>query len=452
MATTRHGMEVGWSGACAVAVLLATSAAAQVPEAVLLMDAEAARSASGRVAEVVRAQMMRIHRVVPGPDAMDLARREPACEGENGLKPLIDRVRAGSDLFFERTDLDGAAQALGEAVAPFFEHPCAARGDEAALGEVCAGAALLVRLHLLRGRTREAEDIARRVANLFPAGMVEETHEPPEVLALISAARDEGREVEVAVTPADRAAGARLLVNGVLGHGDAPWRVRLSPGGRHELAVLTASGAAYVWEGVAAGRGIRLDLDLADRVVPGPKDSLRLAEGVDPGVDGTATARRLAEVTGRTVLFARAGTDGWVRVEEATAGRDATRELLRLKAGPEPGSGIEVVVEPGGPLLSRPAWPWPYVAAGVAAGLLGAGVYLNVAANRDADAVNRGSGNRVGDYRTHRNWAIACYALAGASGAAAVLLAFLKPEPRDRFVVFGAPAAGGGFVSLGSRF
>ncbi len=452
MATTRHETRAWWFGACTLAALLATPAEAQVLEAVLLMDAEAAQSASGRVAEVVRAQMMRIHRVVPGPDTLHLARRQPACEGESGLKPLLERLRTGSDLFFERTDLEGAARALGDALAPFFEHPCVARGDETVLRQVCAGAALLVRLHLLRGRTREAQDIARRVAHLFPAAMVAATNEPPEVQALVFAAREEGREVEVAVTPADRAAGARLLVNGVLGRGDAPWRVRLAPGARHELAVLTASGAAYAWQGVAAGQRIRLDLDLADWVVPGPRDSLRLAEGVDPGADGTATARRLAEVTGRTVLFARAGPGGWVRVEEVTFGRGATRELLRLKAGPEPGSGIEVVVEPGGPLLSRPAWPWPYVAAGAAAGLLGAGIYLNVAANRDADAVNRGSANRAGDYRTHRNWAIACYALAGASGAAAVLLAFLKPEPRDRFVVFGAPAGSGGLVSLGGAF
>lgn len=435
--------------ACAVASWLATTpATAQVPDAILLMDGEAARGGSGRLAEVVRAQMLRIHRVVPGLDAVALARREPTCEGRDLLETLLDQARAGSDLFFERTDLEGASRVLEDAVAPFFERPCLARGEEAALRAVCAGAALLVRLYLLRGRSKEAEGLARLLARVFPATMVEETQEPPEVLALIAGARAQAREVEVAVTPADRAAGAMLLVNGVSAGGQAPWRVRLPPGGSHELAVLTQSGSAYVWHGVPDGPDLRLDLDLADRVAPGPDNALRLVEGVD----GTAVARRLVEVSGRTVLVARAGDDGWVRVERFAPGQAAIHELLRLRARPEPGSGVEVVVEPGGPLLSRPAWPWPYVAAGAAAGLLGAGIYLNVTANRDADAVNRGSANRVGDYRTHRNWALACYALAGASGAAAVLLFFLKPEPRDRFVVLGAPVEGGGLVSLGGGF
>ncbi len=446
---TRKPWPVGWSLASAVVLLLVTTpATAQVPEAILLMDGEAAQSGSGRVAEVVRAQMMRIYRVVSGPEAVALARREPACEGQDLLGTLLQKVRDGSDLFFERTDLEGASRVLDGAVALFFERPCLARGEEAALRAMCAGATLLVRLHLLRGQTREAEGLARLVARVFPARMVEETQEPPEVLALVAGARAHGREIEVTVSPAERVAGAMLLVNGTPANGEAPWRVRLPLGGSHELTVLTASGASYAWRGLPEGPGLRLDLDLADRVMPGPENSLRLAEGVN----GTATARRLAEVAGRTVLFARAGDDGWVRVERFAPGQAATRELMRLRVLPEPRSGVEVVVEPGGPLLSRPAWPWPYVAAGAAAGLLGAGIYLNVAANRDADAVNRGSANRVGDYRTHRNWAIACYALSGASGAAAVLLLFLKPQPRDRFVVLGTPVEGGGLVSLRGGF
>ncbi len=448
----RGGWAVWWSGLCSVVALGVSPAAAQAPEAVLLLDGEVARGGAERVVEVVKAQMMRIHRVVPGTDAVDLARREPQCGSEGGPDRVVAQTRAGSDLFFGQTDLDGATRALEEAMAAFFESPCIARGDEAVLREVCAGAVLLVRLYLLRGQTRQARDLARRVAVVFPPGMVEGTHEPPEVLELVSSLRTEGQEASVTVGPKGRAEGTRLLVNGIPVGGGSPWQVRMAPGVPHELAVLTASGSAYVWRGLVGAQGVHLDLDVADQVLSGPMETLRLAEGVDPAEEGLSVARRIAEVSRRTVLLVRAGRDGAVRVEEVPGGRGPARELMRLRPLSGQDSGIEVVVEPGGPLLSRPAWPWPYIAAGAALGLLGAGVYLNVAANRDADAVNQGLDNRAHDYWVHRNAAIACYALAGASGAAAVVLSFLRPEPRNRFIVLGSPMEGGGFVSLGGAF
>lgn len=431
-----------------ISLLCASSAKTEVPEAVLLLDHEAASGAAGRIVEVIRAQMMRIYRVVPGENAVVLAQREPACETGAGLARVLEGVRSGSDLFFERTDLDGSMKTLEEAVFNFFERPCVVRGEEAALREVCAGAALLLRLRLLRGRTREAEALAFRIATTFPAGMVEETHEPPEVLALIASARQKGLKTVLSVTPANRATGARLLVNGMSGEGEGPWQVYLAPGAHHELTVMTATGAVYVWRGSPRGQDIHLDLTLADRLVVGPKEAVKLTDGRDSPTEGASVAKLLAQVTGRTVLYAHGENDGWIIVEEVIPGRETARELLRLKPRADIGLGIDVVVDPAGPLLYRPTWPWPYIAAGAAAGLLGAGIYLNVAANRDADAVNRGYSNRVQEYWTHRRWSIVCYALAGASGASAVLLALLRPQLRDRFVVYGTPDEGGGFVSV----
>lgn len=431
--------------ACA---LLSASSQAQVPEAVLVMDSGAART-SDRTVEVIRAQMMRIYRVVPAHSALGPTHRDAACETKDAS--IVTRVRTGSDLFFEHTDLDGAAQVLDEAVTAFLERPCVLRGDEASLREVCAGAVLLVRIHLLLNRAREAQDLASRIAVVCPRPMVEASQEPPEVLDLVLDARVWSREVGVVVQPSHKTTGARVLFNGFPLDGKGPWPVRLSPGMSHEVAILTTGWGVHVWRGTEVPTLLHLDLDLSDRVEPGPENALRLSDGLSEA-EQNATVRQLADSIGRTVLFARTASEGWVRVEEVVPGRATQRELLRLRTLTSPSTGVEVVVEPEGPLLSRPSWPWPYIAAGAAAGLLGVGIYLNVAANRDAKAVNRGEANRVEDYWTRRNWAIACYALAGASGATAIALFLLRPEPKDRFVVFGGPWRDGAFLRLGKGF
>jgi hypothetical protein len=99
--------------------------------------------------------------------------------------------------------------------------------------------------------------------------------------------------------------------------------------------------------------------------------------------------------------------------------------------------------------VRRKAWPWPWVTGAASAGLLAAGIVLNVEANRAADAVNSGT-NHLSDWRTRRAGSIACYALAAAAGAGTVVLAVLGRPAAERVVV--APLPGGAQVAVGGSF
>jgi len=435
----------------AIAILFASPASARSAGALMLMDRGLAAHAQDRILEVVRAQMLRIHRVVPASTVLTLAQRRPECEpGSSRGAEALANAREGISAFFEQTDLLRATRLLEQAVSSFLDRPCILRGDEAAIQDLCAGGALLVRLYLLQGRGDEAQRLARRLTRALPVERLAATGEPPEVLGLFTSPREEVRDVDGTAGPEDRAAGATWLAGAVSSAQGARARIQFVGPGPHVVALLTRDGRAYEWSGTLDGPHLSLDLELAERVQPGPSGSLQPALETEQPDRLLDTARLVASITHHTVLLVQSDPQ-WVRVEEVAPDRDHPRELLRLRPVEEPRDGIEVVVEPGGPLLTRPAWPWPYLAAGVSVSFLGAGVALNILANRDAKAVNDGE-NRVSEYRTRRAWAIASYSAAGVSAGAAVVLFLLRPDPTERFIVFGTGPGGGGGVSLSGSF
>lgn len=412
-------------------VLLPSVSLASPPETVLLLDSQEG-AISTRAMEVVKAHLMRIYRVVDATEAIPILEREPGCDTDGKATELTAKLQRGVELFFEKTDIEGATSILSKATTDFFAAPCILRGDRASFREVCRISVMLVRLYLLLGRQDEASHLGFHVRAFCPAEIIQQSEEPPEVTSFVLEKEVGHLEAEVRLREPETM--SVLLVNGlpqVIGNG--AMTVRLPQGVVSEIALIDTSGKAFVWRGVGKRRTYEFHVGLAGKVRAGPSGSLQLIGG-----SAEEVARELTLAYGYTVLLVKSQDDGLVRVVLVESGQGSERILMELRPLNEKNGGFEVSVEPGGPLLARPAWPWPYVALGASAALLGAGIYLNVLTNNDAKAVNDGRENRVADYQTHRRWSIACYSVAGVTAAAGIVLFLLKPEAKEKFIVFDA--------------
>jgi len=144
------------------------------------------------------------------------------------------------------------------------------------------------------------------------------------------------------------------------------------------------------------------------------------------------------------------GTGGNEPVEASVvadpSGRPLPGIVLRLERAGGDGSVLAIA---SGPLARRKPWPWPWVTGAASAGLLAAGIVLNVQANRSADAVNAGT-NRLDDWRSRRAGSIACYTLAAAAGAGTIVLAILGRPAAERVVL--SPIPGGAAAGVHGTF
>jgi hypothetical protein len=299
-----------------------------------------------------------------------------------------------------------------------------------AADRILAGAVLLGRVRMY-GSQAEAAALARRIAIVFPGKAVDALDVPPEVERFLAGVRRDVESVQAALTvrvaPTDAAADVYGAVDGQpLAR---PWN-RVVPAGPHEIAVFRPDGTAATLRLVTADRPVtaQFDLVLAGALQAGPSGTLIRSGGPGP----EAVARRVAEVTDRTVLDVEGAATDRIRVSSVSPAAVRT-DLMVLHPD---GASFDVSVSPGAPTLARPAWPWPWVAAGAAAGLLGAGIGLNVASNQAAAAVQ----DRVAARDSYRAEAITCYALAGAGAVTSILLFVLRPPPATHFRVTPARA------------
>ncbi len=449
------GGRKGFSGLVAAAVFLGGAGGARasdVPEAVLLLPAVPADPGpAARLLAVARDQVSPAWRVVPAAGLVEFARTDPTCTGAEAARIVADvlvGVRDGQRLFYDDTAIDRAQETLSVAVDRYLEHPCSFGALASERLEVCAGAVLLARL-LIAPRPEAAAALARRIAHAFPAEAVRSVDVPPEAARFLAGIRADVESVRtdltVAATPAPEAAGAVLVVDGRVFRSDPPWAVPVAAGA-HEVAILLRSGQAVsrrVVTGDAPAR-VEFDLVLGGALGPGPEGSLVLSGERARPEDAPGIARRVAEVTGRTVLLVSGEIGEGVRVTPFD--RSGERgEILALRPLAEPPGAIDVTIPAEAPIVERPPWPWPWVSLGASAALLAAGIGLNVAANREAAGINEGE-NRLSAWHGLRAGSITCYALSGAGAAAAVVLLVLHPSPRTHLVV------GPDRIQLGTAF
>jgi hypothetical protein len=423
-----------------IATVLALPAAAspgEVREAVLLLDAPPADPAStARMLAVAREEVKAAWRVVPAAGLFELARMDPACaattEARAAGDAIVAGVREGLRLFFDETAVERSQEVLSRAVHGYIEHPCLLAGRPSDRAEVCAGAVVLARI-LLPGTPEAAAAVARRLALVFAADEVAAQDVPPEMGRFFAGIRADVESVsatlEVEAGPGAAAAGASLWVDGREVAGGPPWSATVAAGS-HEVALRLANGDAISRRVVTAEARARVAFDvvLAGALASGPEGSLVVSGGRS---DAESVARRVSEVTGRSVLLARGGANGLsvAAVEPAGPGVD----LLTMRPA-DPAGAVDVSLAADAPIVTTDPWPWPWVSAGLSAGLLAAAAGLNVAADRAASDVNAGQ-NRLAEWRAMRGSSIACYCLAAAGAASTVLLFVLKPPPRTRFVV-----------------
>ncbi|MBM4396063.1 MAG: PEGA domain-containing protein [Deltaproteobacteria bacterium] len=429
----------------------ARGAAAAEPEAILVLDgAPPDQAAAGRSLRAVAAQVRDSWRVVPATGAIELAMTDATCSAEAAgrtVPPLVSKLREAQHLFFVETAVEDATEALAAALQPLLDHPCLLARLGEARSEAAAGAVL--RLHLGEGRPEKAATLARRLALAFPRAEISAVDVPPEVGRFLDGIRSDLESVSTTLTvgavPATAAGGASLVVDGRKMPGGAPWSVPV-PAGTHEVTVLQPGGGAVTRRVVTGDRptSVEFDLVLAGALVAGPESSLvLLPEPSRP--DAPAVCRRVAEVTGRTVLLVR-DAGGAASVAAVPPSGAERPDLIRMAPS---GDGFDLTVARDAPFLRRAPWPWPWVAAGTAAGALAAAVALNVTANQAARDVNAGA-NRVSEQRSLKAGAIACYSIAAAGATAAALLWVFRPPPRTTFHV--GPTAGGWSLGLAHSF
>ncbi|NOZ02152.1 MAG: hypothetical protein GXP54_09720 [Deltaproteobacteria bacterium] len=441
----------------------ALGAAPQRTRAFILMDRnlEASPDAT-RMVDAIRAEVVGLYEIASFKDYGELAGIPGACSPERVAKrrkALLAGIREGAALFYDSTAVMAATRTLDSATNDFFAAPCLLAGDREALRETCEGAVLLVRLNLFQKKRKEASALARRIALVFGREMVDTVDVPPDVATFLADVRREVESstalVQINVAPDATVKGARLYRDGFQVPGASTWLVRV-PEGVHEWTLVTGSGLILNRRMDNRGKDGSLVFDpyLVGKVAAGPSGTLALVPGPDGAERAGRVAQRIADLTGATVLVARgpraAEPSGWITVRVVDKDGAAGSELIRLRPGPD-GGDMEVLVDSKGPLAVRSAWPWPWVTAGVSAGFLAAGAYLNWAANQDADAINRGR-NKVASYNKNRTWAIVNYALAAAGAGTAVILYFVRPKHRSRFIIGASPVEDGAALSLTGRF
>ncbi len=400
------------------------------PPAVLLLEQAPADEAAQAQVRLARQHLEETWRVQDASTLPGLALADPDClpasrAGRAGR--VIESLRAGSARFFEQTDLDGARSGLQAAVDAFLQSPCCLATVPDGRAELASGAVLLVRLHLLAGRPEAAADLGRRLLRALRGDELAGVDVPPEVSEFLDRVR---RDVEEATVPLEvrvpRQPGTArmvLLDGRPVPDGEPSVPVARGP---HVLTLLQGDGA---WTR-------RLRVEGPDRVAIDPVLSASLRAGPDgtlvAGPDapaGEALARRLAEATGFAVLrLPGAGSGDPLVVTSDGASRDPFVP---------------------GPRVRRKAWPWPWMTGATTAGLLAAGIVLNVQSNRAAEAVNDGT-NRLDERNGRKAGSIACYALAAAAGAGTVVLAILgRPGPEKVLV---SPLPGGAAVAFAGGF
>lgn len=420
------------------------------PRALVLLDREPADARiAGAQIRLARTRLESAWRVEDAGSLGGLAWPDPACDPgarDERAGRVLQGLRGGTTRFYDETDVEGARGMLQPAVDTFLEAPCIFAADPRGRVEAAAGAVLLLRLHLLAGRPEAAADLGRRLLRTFGADELAAVDVPPEVTEFLVRVGEDASAalvpLEVVVTGASP--GAVVLIDGrLVPSGTTTTRVAR---GIHGVTILAGGSARTRRVRVEGPDRVVLDLALSSAVRPGPEGTLVAAA---PAELAGGLAGRLSVLTGCTVVRL-SGAGGVGPVEASVVADPADRALpgvvLRLEAA---GADGAVVALASGPLVRRKASPWPWVTGAATAGLLAAGIVLNLQANQAADSVNAGT-NRLDEWRSRRAGSIACYALAAAAGAGTVVLAILGRPTPERVVL--APLPGGAVAGFQGTF
>jgi len=420
------------------------------PRAVILLDREPADAQRAAMQiRVARGRLEPAWRVEDASSLAGLAWPDPGCDPrprDDRAGRVLQGLRGGATRFYDETDVEAARAALQLAIDAFLESPCVFADDPRGRSEATAGAVLLLRLHLLAGRPEAAADLGRRLLRTFGADELASVDVPPEVTEFLERVRDDASAalVPLEVVLIGNSPGATVLVDGrALPSGSSLAQVAR---GVHAVTVLAGGSARTRRVRVEGPDRVVLDLALSSLVRPGPEGTL---VAVSPADLGGGLAGRLSVLTGCTVVQ-MSGTGGNEPVEASVvadpSGRTLPGIVLRLERAGGDGSVLAIA---SGPLARRKPWPWPWVTGAASAGLLAAGIVLNVQANRSADAVNAGT-NRLDDWRSRRAGSIACYTLAAVAGAGTIALAILGRPAAERVVL--SPIPGGAAAGVHGTF
>jgi len=350
------------------------------------------------------------------------------------MASLKSALADGLRLFYEKTDIDAATRALEDTLADVLASPCILASGTTAMSEFPEAAQTLIRLHMMKGNSDKAATLALAVLPWLREGGLRQDA-PPEVLRFVDGVEatlpPPSDPLRIIIDPPELADGTTLVVDGRHISGQAPWSLQLRSG-QHEIAVSTPMGLTYYRRAniPQSGKELHIDLALAAVLDNGPDGAIQL-KGV-PTDNAERTATRIAAASSSSVMLVRAAAElGGLDVERI--GVDGSiQPWLQVRIRPEGGHIINLGI--GEAQAAAPAWPWPWVAAGVSAGSLTAAILLNVAANRDARAINRGE-NILSRQQSERNASIACYAVSGAAAAGAIVLAILKPKPATSVII-----------------
>jgi len=310
-----------------------------------------------------------------------------------------------STLFYEDAALKPAEEKLRWALWEMSNRPCVGIGNKGFLKKAFSGAILLIRI-LLATNSPDAEEVASLVFSRFWYFPLTEVDIPPDVRDFLeSYAKKETKKIRI-VQKGDEELAVAVDRN-VVGRGNEV--LAYCPEGDHDFAFISPKGKVYTGK-----MRVTNDLQTIRVYEPFLKDPVYLQDN----------AVVLAEDR-----LEKAANDLWsflempVVVVQSKDGREVVVEYSNTGEKKE----ILMSVRKESVSKKRNLRTCGYAVGGVAVGLLGVGIALNVMANQEVSHINSGQ-NRISQHSRYKWASIGCYVGAGASGVASLVLMLLKKD------------------------
>jgi len=332
----------------------------------------------------------------------------PLDDADARISEISVAIDDASSLFYENAAIKPAEEKLRWALAQMVNAPCAGIGNKRFLKKMFSGSILLIRI-LLATKNPDAEQVASLVFSRFWFLPLTDLDIPPGVRDFLEThARKEKRKIRVLQKGKEEL--VVVIDRNIVGQEKEV--LADCPQGEHDIAFMSKKGKLY------AGK-IRLSSDEQTIRVYEPflTEGFSLQENaiVLPVARLEKTATELSSFLGMPVVVLQDTAEGQVVFEFTEKEK---REVFR--SVPK-----EVVSAPVHKKTNLRAWG--YAIGGVAVGLLGAGIALNIMANQRVSDINSGH-NRIAQFNQYKWASIACYAGAGASGVASLVLILLKKD------------------------
>lgn len=373
----------------------------------------------------IKSEIGRVYQIDDDPDIPHL---EQVCTADDKrLTMLLSKVREGTRLFYQEVNVDGAIDALSQAMSSYVEKPCITANLGKQVTEICAAGVLLVRCLLYTERYKEAGEVAKIIVNMFPESLINMVDAPPEVVSYLNGLRSGLNFSAIGLIMQSKEDVKKVFVNGVQVDLENPLSL---PHGIHHLNVFLNDGSVIGKKIISDNqkKDIFIDIDLARITTIGTEGVVYLDCRSEE--DCLRHASMIGTMVGKDVILVLGNTSEIDVLLVKKTGEVMGKVLVVTPE--DTGEWANVVVDPNSPFVRKPVWPWPWITMGVSAGILASGLLLNYTANQDAKKVSLGS-NRIKDYHWHKWWAIGCYIAGGVGVATGFTLLFLKPNPKESF-------------------